>query len=611
MDVQRPARLGRYEILAPIAAGGMAEVFAGRLLGEQGPPKLVAIKVMREELLAEERFVAMFVDEARVAAHIAHPNVVGIHDLGRTDHGVPYLVMDLVIGASVSQLLKGDAQLEPAPLPVALAVEIAAQAAEGLHAAHEAKDALGTPLEIVHRDVSPQNVLVGLDGYARITDFGVARAVARLTRTESGEVKGKARYFSPEQALGRSVDRRSDLWALGVVLWEVLALKPLFTGRTMGDVLQAVVSGQVPDVRQHRPDVPESVARAIGQALERAPDRRVANGLELARVLREAAHEGRVPAPRPSQIAQHVHVRSGRTIETLTEAIRARTGVAVTLPSFDDTEDTESDDGGFTDEEPTTVDHEFARRVGAKGSRPGVDRAALGGALGVTVSSKPSRLIERAESEMATIPESKPDPIIQAAVAAAIAAKQGVPLRESRGVATLPLGVMVPSESAMASAAAEVRVVSVEATPPVEARPPRSAAHMVACPRCGREVPLTSLSFADDGAKVCKICHSSEVVAEGDRGAVRTIAGMGYGALLAGFLTLCFTWVPYLNVVPAVLAIGSAVAFFVHVSRSPEHRRHMGWQLPAATIASAIGLALGLLVPITYVLVLVGLAAAR
>jgi serine/threonine-protein kinase len=261
-----PARLGRYELLAPIASGGMAEVFAARVVGDPAPAKLVAIKRMKEELLGEARFVSMFLDEARIAAHLSHPNVVGLEDLGRTEQGVPYLVMDLVVGASVAELLRGDPGLERKAVPLEIAVELIAQAAEGLHAAHEAKDALGTPLEIVHRDVSPQNILVGLDGRARISDFGIARAVARLTRTATGELKGKARYFSPEQAHGKDADRRSDLFALGVVLWEMLALQPLCSGRSLPEVLRAVSAHAVPDVRDRRPEVPEPVARVLARS---------------------------------------------------------------------------------------------------------------------------------------------------------------------------------------------------------------------------------------------------------------------------------------------------------------------------------------------------------
>jgi serine/threonine-protein kinase len=580
-DLELPARLGRYELLARIAVGGMAEVFAARPVGETGTAKLVAIKVMKEDLLGEERFTSMFIDEARVAAHLSHPNVVGILDLGRTDRGLPYLVMDLVVGASISQLLKGDAGLEPAPMPVDLAVELTAQVAEGLHAAHEAKDALGTPLEIVHRDVSPQNVLVGIDGRARITDFGVARAVARLTRTESGEVKGKARYFSPEQAQGKVVDRRTDVFALGVVLWEMLALRPLFAGRTFADVLRMVSTQPVPDVRQHRPDVPEAVAQVIARALEKKLEARIPTGAALARALRAAADSTGLRAPESSAIGSFVEARAGQSIAELTRRVREHTSSPFepAVAAFD------SSDRGFTDEEPTTVDPEIAHRHQA--SRD-------------TASERRDSALRRRESAV-TIPDRVPDARMKAAVADAVATmeartREAATEEQPRGgVRTLPLGVMTPVDLA-----AEVQRAA--------AASPVSAAATAMCPRCQREVALDTLGFAEDGSKVCKRCLSAEVIVEGDRGAVSTTAGMGYGALLSGVLTLCMTWIPYLNLVPAVLAIGSATAFFVNVSRSPEHRHRMGWQLPAATVCAAIGLALGLLAPLTYLLVALGLA---
>ncbi|MFO0711548.1 MAG: protein kinase [Sandaracinus sp.] len=633
-DVQFPARLGRYELLARIAAGGMAEVFAGRIVGDSGFAKLVAIKIMLEELLAEERFVTMFVDEARVAAHISDPHVVGILDLGRTERGVPYLVMDLVVGASVSGILKGDPDLQPAPMPLPLAIEIAAQAAEGLHAAHEARDALGTPLEIVHRDVSPQNILVGIDGRVRITDFGVARAVARLTRTESGEVKGKARYFSPEQAQGRAVDRRSDVFALGIVLWEMLALKPLFTGRTMADVLKAVVSQPVPDVREHRPDVPAEIVQVIRHALERSVEARVATGSELARELRQAAEAAHVLLPRATAIASYVETRAGQAIKALTSEIREHSSISVELPIAIDEEDTASHHG-FSEEEPTTVDPLFV--AGLSSGRTPMLRAPSSPAAPAAPASAPQISAPPLAAELAaTIPESQPDPRMVQAVAQAVAAMKAAapsaaaplpppppPVAAERPHAqTLPLGAMatfppvVPGAevaAAQASAQGTQNGRGAQATQNGQGTQSGRGAQpeaLTRCPRCQREVPLASLSFADDGSQICKSCHSAAVSEDGDRGAVRAIAGMGYGALFVGVLTLCMTWIPFLNLVPAVLAIASAGAFFVNVSRSPDHRRRMGWQLPVATIAAAIGLALGLLVPITYLLVLLGVAVA-
>jgi len=438
-DAEIPSRLGRYEVLARIASGGMAEVYAGRMVGESGFAKLVAIKVMKEELLNEERFVSMFLDEARVAAHISNPHVVGMLDLGRDERGVPYLVMDLVLGASVSQLLKGDASREPQALPIPLAVEIMAQAAEGLHAAHEAKDALGTPLEIVHRDISPQNILVGVDGRTRITDFGVARAVARLTRTESGEVKGKARYFSPEQGVGRAVDRRSDIFSLGIVLWEMLTLRPLFTGRTLAEVLRSVVSSPIPGVRALRPEVPPEIAKVIAQALERDVDARIQTAADVARMLRAAAELEAVPTPRSSAISAYVRERSGGTITALTEEIRSKTSdPADRAGGFGDAPESADD---FMDEEPTAIDPEIVRRVAAQnkartaGASPAPTEAASSApASPQDASPAAASPTGYASGNHATIPESAPSKAARAEPAS--------PARPGEGgwATTLPLG---------------------------------------------------------------------------------------------------------------------------------------------------------------------------
>jgi len=196
---ERPAIYGRYQTLFRIAAGGMAEVYAARALGEAGFQKLVALKRMLPHLTDDDRFVTMFMDEGKLAANIESPNVVSTLDLGRADDGSLYLVMELVVGTTLSTLLRNTAKAgESVPPPVAC--EIIAQAAQGLHDAHEARTPYGAPLQLVHRDVSPQNILVGVDGRIRITDFGVARAVLRRTKTSTGSSRGSSRTSRPSSA---------------------------------------------------------------------------------------------------------------------------------------------------------------------------------------------------------------------------------------------------------------------------------------------------------------------------------------------------------------------------------------------------------------------------
>lgn len=338
-----PARFGRYEVITKIASGGMAEVYAGRIMGESGFAKLVAIKAMRPELVDEEKYVAMFLDEARVAAHISSPHVVSTLDLGRNDEGLPYLVMELVVGASFSQL----ARAQPGAWPVGLGCELICQAATGLHDAHEARDTQGTPLEIVHRDVSPQNILVGTDGRVRITDFGVARAVARITKTRTGEVKGKVRYFSPEQAMGGQADRRSDIFSLGIVAWELLTGRQLFTGKSLLDLHHSVLGQEVESPDKVRPEIPKEIGAVVLKALARKVDDRYASADLFARDLRKACALADVDLATTSEVVAFVQSRAATSVDRLSKSIR-ETATPSTPGSFEA--------GDAHEEEPTTLD---------------------------------------------------------------------------------------------------------------------------------------------------------------------------------------------------------------------------------------------------------------
>jgi len=287
---------GRYEALFRIAAGGMAEVFAARIRGEAGFEKLVAVKRMLPHLAEDEQFVDMFLDEARVAVHVSSPYVVPTLDLGRADDGALYIVMELVVGQALSTLIR-DQRRRGTRVPIPIAVELLAQAAQGLDDAHEAVTPTGVRLGLVHRDVSPHNVLVGVDGRARVTDFGIARAMMRRTSTQTGELKGKFAYFSPEQAEGRPVDRRADVFALGIVAWETMLGRRLFTGEDPMQLLGNVKTLPIPAVHVIDPEIPLPVSQAIARALERSLDKRWATAAELSHALREA---GRTLGPTPT-----------------------------------------------------------------------------------------------------------------------------------------------------------------------------------------------------------------------------------------------------------------------------------------------------------------------
>src|SRR5688572_30672859 len=256
-DMAPGARIGRYEIITPIASGGMACVYLARSIGAAGFSRLVAIKRPHPHILGDERIRAMFIDEAPLAARIRHPNVVSTLDLEFVG-GDLFLVMDFDEGEGLDGLLEQDR----APLPVVLRVMI--DVLQGLHAAHELHDERGEPLSLVHRDVSPHNILVGVDGLARISDFGVVHARVRAGTTRIGEVKGKFAYMAPEQLSGGGVDRRADIFGCGVILWECLAARRLHGDAESAAIVTKVLSEPMPELRPFRPDLPDELYHIIG-----------------------------------------------------------------------------------------------------------------------------------------------------------------------------------------------------------------------------------------------------------------------------------------------------------------------------------------------------------
>ncbi len=235
--------VGRYALHGAIAAGGMATVHLGRLVGPVGFSRTVAIKKLHAQYAADAEFVAMFLDEARIAARVRHPNVIPTLDVIATDNEL-FLVMEYVAGESIARLSRvlGAHQR---PISTRVLCSVMAGVLHGLHAAHEATDEHGQPLNIVHRDVSPQNVLVGADGVARILDFGVAKAAGRTHTTRDGDIKGKLSYMPPEQLRGGAVNRQSDIYSAGIMLWELVTGERLFAGDNEGAVVAKVLGGHV------------------------------------------------------------------------------------------------------------------------------------------------------------------------------------------------------------------------------------------------------------------------------------------------------------------------------------------------------------------------------
>lgn len=283
-------QLGRYELLAEIGAGGMASIFLSKISGPAGFQKPVALKVIHSHLSHNKYFLNLFLDEARLASQLQHPNIVQIFELGEDDN-IYYLAMECLAGETVTSL--GDRLVNPARgvMDPRIACYVALQAAEGLHYAHEMTDLDGNPLELVHRDVSPQNIFVTYSGGIKLLDFGVAKAAGRSQETPTGELKGKFAYMSPEQIRENQVDRRCDVFALGINLWEMLTNKRLFMSRAAHSILTKICSGVVPSVREFNPDVPENLDRVAHKALEKDPDKRYPTAMDFQEALLAASHE--------------------------------------------------------------------------------------------------------------------------------------------------------------------------------------------------------------------------------------------------------------------------------------------------------------------------------
>jgi serine/threonine-protein kinase len=334
-DVRPGTQLGRYEVLLGIAQGGMARVWAARQQGHRGFTKVVAIKTILPTLTSDPSFEAMFLDEARVAASVHHPNVCQIFDLGE-DGGALYLAMEWVNGESVARILKppvkGDAKREAQRLNARIAARIVADAAAGLHAAHELTDETGQRLDVVHRDVSPQNILVTLSGNVKVTDFGVAKALGSSHEaTAAGQIKGKAAYMSPEQAGAGKVDRRSDIFALGIVLYEITTGKRPFQGENQIATLKLLLEGRFDPPGSIVPGYPRELEAIVMRALAMDPVQRFPTADRMRIALEEwLARSG--PVVTETQVGALVRERVGEIVEERQSRIRERMKAATFDP---------------------------------------------------------------------------------------------------------------------------------------------------------------------------------------------------------------------------------------------------------------------------------------
>ncbi|HWM87718.1 MAG TPA: serine/threonine-protein kinase, partial [Kofleriaceae bacterium] len=306
------AAFGKYTLVCKLATGGMGELFVARRAGAGGFEKLVVIKRLLPHLAEDAHFVAMLLDEARVAARLSHPNVCQVYDLGEVD-GHYYMAMEHLEGIPASLILRR-ASRAGQRLDLGLATAILRQAADGLHHAHDLRDSDGNSVGLVHRDVSPSNLFVTATGVVKVLDFGVAKSQDALARTHTGALKGKYAYMSPEQVLGQPVDRRSDVWSLGIVLYELLTAQRLFWRDSEYKMFQAILDEPIPPLGERRPGLPPRVVAVAERALSRDPALRQGSAREMSEALEEAM-AGAGGVWRPGRVGDYVNEHFGALME--------------------------------------------------------------------------------------------------------------------------------------------------------------------------------------------------------------------------------------------------------------------------------------------------------
>jgi serine/threonine-protein kinase len=321
LDLKRGTRLGRYELLLRVGRGGMATVWVAReRAANPEDERIVAVKAIRGELAEEVEFLKMFLDEGRLVQRIRHPSIVEVFEVGHHG-GTMFMAMEWVEGDSLHTLIAEAGKRRP--IPAEMAVRIIADVAAGLHAAHETKNDHGELLGVVHRDVSPHNILIGTSGRVKLVDFGVAHARERLAEaTLAGQVKGKFGYMSPEQAVARKVDRRSDVFSLGIVLFELTTGRRLFKGESDAETLSLIVRGEIPRPTAIDPSYPPELERIVIKALSRSRRERFQTAREFEKALEKFLKDERIVVPR-SGIAALLKRVLGERIEARRHAVRS------------------------------------------------------------------------------------------------------------------------------------------------------------------------------------------------------------------------------------------------------------------------------------------------
>ncbi len=315
---QFPARFGKYILLDRLNAGGMAEVFRAKVMGAEKFERLVAIKCMLPALLEDEQFISMFIDEAKLAAQLSHGNIVQIYELGRLKERL-YIAMELIAGRDLRHIVR-TARTDNINMGMGFAAYVISRAAMGLDYAHRKAGMDGQPLNLVHRDVSPQNILVSYDGEVKVVDFGIAKAEARATETQTGVLKGKFAYMAPEQVVGGDIDRRADIFALGAVLYEIVTGDRLFAGENDLSVLEKVREARTPDLNNLPPEC-LPLSTVLAKALQRDPNQRYSHASQMAEDLEELLIEDRTIFG-PKRASHMMHALYEDEVAHLAERIR-------------------------------------------------------------------------------------------------------------------------------------------------------------------------------------------------------------------------------------------------------------------------------------------------
>jgi eukaryotic-like serine/threonine-protein kinase len=456
-----PFRLGRYVFHEQIAAGGMARVHLAKMCADGGFAPIVAIKRLHSSYAGEASFVEMFLDEAKLAGRIRHPNVVPVLDVVATG-GELFLVMEYVHGDSLARLWKDHAKRGVA-MDAEMVSAVVVGMLQGLHAAHEARGSNGQPLDIVHRDVSPHNVLVGADGLARLLDFGVAKASGRLSSTREGELKGKLAYMSPEQLRQEPITRQSDIYSAAIVLWEALTGMRLFAGENAGAIVERVLFAEVQPPSTHRSDLSAAIDQVVMRGLARDRGKRWASAQDMANALQEA-----LPPARPQKIAEWVQDVCGVELEQRSRSIAELEALDGETVQPEAVKGATSEGAG--DPRPPLLTVEDATRLTASSpserSRTTKKRTAWMFAAGVTIlglGATARTYALRSPSVVPALPSAKPPQPVSAGPSATVSVSE--------------LGEPAPTASVAASGPSPAPSATAPTHAPMRKAPPPSAAN--------------------------------------------------------------------------------------------------------------------------------------